>query len=52
LNGIVGGGSNKIIARALGISPRTVEVHRRNLMAKLDVSSVAEMVRISMKSHE
>ena len=51
LGGIAAGSSNKVIARSLGISPRTVEVHRRNLMSKLDVRSVAELVRLSFQLH-
>ena len=46
--GIVQGQSTKQIARSLGISPRTVEVHRRNLMSKLQAQSVAELVRLSV----
>lgn len=43
----------KEIAAALGISPRTVEVHKTRLMAKLGVRNVAELVRFSLaaKSH-
>jgi len=36
--------SNKEIARILGISPRTVEVHRRHLMKKLDIKTVQELI--------
>jgi DNA-binding CsgD family transcriptional regulator len=43
---IVRGASNKEAARALGISPRTVEFHRANIMRKLDVRNVAELVGI------
>lgn len=45
---VVTGKHNREIAPALGISVRTVEVHKAHLMAKLDVSSVADLVRISM----
>ena len=38
----------KEIARALGISPRTVEVHKANLMDKLGVRNVAELVRFAL----
>lgn len=38
---------NKTIAFDFGISPRTVEVHRANLMAKLDVASFPEALRIA-----
>ena len=40
------GQSNKVIARALDISPRTVEGYRARLMEKLEAKSVAELVRI------
>lgn len=46
LNGLVDGLPNKTIAHDLGISPRTVEIHRANLMAKLDVKSLSEALRI------
>jgi len=42
---VVGGSSNKLIARTLSISPRTVEIHRANMMSKLGASHVAEAVR-------
>lgn len=38
----------KEIARALGISARTVEVHKSHIMAKLEVRNVAELVRFSV----
>jgi RNA polymerase sigma factor (sigma-70 family) len=42
----------KEIAAALGISPRTVEVHKTRLMAKLGVRNIAELVRIALaESH-
>jgi DNA-binding CsgD family transcriptional regulator len=42
---IVRGASNKEAARMLGISPRTVEFHRANVMRKLDVKNTADLVR-------
>lgn len=42
---------NKIIAYDLGISPRTVEIHRSNLMSKLGVRSLSEALRISFAAH-
>ncbi len=48
LRGLIAGGSNKSIALDLGISPRTVEIYRANLMLKTGAASLAELVRISM----
>ena len=42
---IVGGLTNKEMGRALDVSPRTVETHRANLFAKLEVDSLAQMIR-------
>lgn len=47
LNGLVEGLPNKTIAYDLGISPRTVEIHRANLMQKLGVKSLSEALRIA-----
>lgn len=47
LDGLVQGLPNKTIAYDLGISPRTVEIHRANVMQKLDVRSLAEALRIA-----
>lgn len=47
LRGLVAGNPNKTIAFDLGISPRTVEVHRANLMTKLEVRSLSEALRIA-----
>ena len=47
LQGLVRGFPNKTIAYDLGISPRTVEIHRANLMSKLEVSSLSEALRIA-----
>lgn len=47
LAGLAQGLPNKTIAYDLGISPRTVEVHRANLMAKLDVRSLSDALRIA-----
>ena len=44
LDKLLEGGSSKHIARDLGISPRTVEAHRRNLLHKLKVGSVKELM--------
>lgn len=42
---IANGMTNKEAARALDISPRTVETQRANLMAKLQIRGVAQLVR-------
>nr|WP_314442452.1 response regulator FixJ [uncultured Sphingomonas sp.] len=47
LAGLVRGLPNKTIAYDLGISPRTVEIHRANLMTKLEVRSLSEALRIA-----
>jgi len=47
LNGLAQGLPNKTIAYDLGISPRTVEIHRANLMTKLGVRSLSEALRVA-----
>lgn len=47
LRGLAHGHPNKTIAYDLGISPRTVEVHRANVMSKLDVRSLSDALRIA-----
>lgn len=47
LDGLAKGLPNKTIAYDLGISPRTVEIHRANLMSKLGVKSLSEALRIA-----
>ena len=43
---IVRGGSSRAIALSLGISPRTIEFHRSNIMSKVGAKNVADLVRI------
>jgi len=50
LGGLVAGMPNKTIAYDLGISPRTVEIHRSNLMQKLNVRSLSEALRIAFQA--
>jgi two-component system response regulator FixJ len=48
LEGLVGGSANKNIAFDLGISPRTVEIYRANLMTKMAANSLSDLVRMAM----
>ena len=48
---VVKGNLNKDIATQLGISIKTVEVHRSNVMDKMGVNSVTDLVRLSMLSN-
>ena len=50
LHHLVAGKSSKQIARALGLSPKTVDVHRSNIMKKVEVKSTAELVTLSMEA--
>ena len=44
------GGSSKEIALGLGISPRTIEFHRSNIMAKTGARNVADLVRYAVRN--
>jgi two-component system, LuxR family, response regulator FixJ len=48
LTGLVAGRANKQIAYDLGISPRTVEIYRANLMNKMQAGSLSELVRMAL----
>jgi two-component system, LuxR family, response regulator FixJ len=48
LVGLVAGRANKQIAYDLGISPRTVEIYRANLMNKMQAGSLSELVRMAL----
>lgn len=50
LAGLVTGHPNKIIAFNLGISPRTVEIYRANIMTKMQAGSLSELVRMIVTS--
>ena len=49
LNMVISGKSNREIADALAISPKTVDKHRTSLMQKLDVHSLAELMAYALK---
>jgi DNA-binding CsgD family transcriptional regulator len=46
---LIAGASNKQAGRNLGISPRTVEIHRARVMAKLGARNAADLVRIALE---
>lgn len=50
LDWLAQGSSNKTIARELDISPRTVEIHRANMMSKLGANHAAEAVRLRLEA--
>lgn len=51
LDWLAEGCSNKMIARELSISPRTVEIHRANMMTKLGAEHPSQAVRLRMEAH-
>lgn len=48
LEGVVAGRPNKAIALDLGISPRTVEIYRANVMTKMGATSLSDLVRMAL----
>ena len=48
LEKLVAGRSNKVAAYELGISPRTIEIHRANIMDKMHARSLSDVVRIAI----
>jgi len=50
MNGLLAGHPNKTIAYDLGISPRTVEIHRANVMTKMGAASLSDLVRIGLSA--
>jgi two-component system response regulator FixJ len=48
LEGLVSGQANKQIAYDLGISPRTIEIYRANLMTKMQAASLSDLVRMAL----
>lgn len=52
LNEILDGKANKVIAHKLSLSQRTVEIHRAHVMEKMEVKSLAELVKITLDASE
>lgn len=50
LAGIAGGLSNRLIGEQLAISPRTVEIHRANLLTKIGASHTSDAIRIAVEA--
>lgn len=50
LQAVVAGKTNKVIAHEFGISPRTIEVHRANMMMKTGARSLSELVRMALQA--
>ncbi len=48
LDRVIAGQPNKVIARELGISPRTVEIYRAKLMTKMQADNLASLVRMAL----
>ncbi len=48
LDGLIAGRANKTIAYDLEISPRTVEIHRANVMTKMGAASLSELIRMAL----
>jgi two-component system response regulator FixJ len=47
MQGLIAGRSNKVIAYDLDLSPRTIEIYRANLMDKLEVTNLSDVLRIA-----
>ncbi len=52
LEKLVAGRSNKVAAYELGISPRTIEIHRANIMDKMNARSLSDVVRIALAADQ
>ncbi len=48
LVGLVDGGTNKVIGQKLGISPRTVELHRAQVMNRINARTLSELLQIAL----
>ena len=49
---VAGGDSNKVAAQKLGISPRTVEIYRANVMEKMRARTLSDLVRMALQRRE
>jgi len=49
---IIDGKPNKVVAEELGLSQKTIEVHRASVMKKMRADSVAELVRLALALHQ
>jgi len=50
LDGVASGLSNRLIGEKLAISPRTVEIHRANMLNKLGANHTSEAIRIAIEA--
>ena len=50
LTGVAGGMSNRMIGEKLAISPRTVEIHRANMLTKMGANHTSEAIRIAIEA--
>ena len=50
LEHLVAGQANKVIAYELGISPRTIEIHRAHVMEKMQARSLSDLVRMALEA--
>lgn len=50
LSGVANGHSNRLIAERLAISPRTVEIHRANMLTKIGANHTSEAIRIAIEA--
>lgn len=50
LAGVAGGMSNRMIGEKLAISPRTVEIHRANMLTKMGANHTSEAIRIAIEA--
>jgi len=47
---VITGKTNKVVARDLGASFRTIEIHRARVMSKMQASTLADLVRMALES--